>query len=145
MVAAAQARLAKLKDAGTDELREKAELQEALIRRWDGAERVTGQVGERTGFALGLSWVGASPPTCSGAATALVARHQQREHQPPPGLLRIGRGLPRPCAAPLCPTASPQPAPCAPPHAPSEEQRLEVARALIDFQMEVNEAKQVGS
>jgi hypothetical protein len=28
-----QARLAKLKDAGTDELREKAELQEALIRR----------------------------------------------------------------------------------------------------------------
>ncbi|KIZ06413.1 Kinesin-like protein FLA10 [Monoraphidium neglectum] len=31
--AALQARLAKLKDAGTDELREKAELQEALIRR----------------------------------------------------------------------------------------------------------------
>lgn len=28
------ARLAKLKDAGTDELREKAELQEALVR-WD--------------------------------------------------------------------------------------------------------------
>jgi hypothetical protein len=28
----AQARLAKLKDAGTDDLREKAELQEALIR-----------------------------------------------------------------------------------------------------------------
>lgn len=27
-----QARLAKLKDAGTDELKEKAELQEALIR-----------------------------------------------------------------------------------------------------------------
>lgn len=29
---ALQARLAKLKDAGTDELREKAELQEALVR-----------------------------------------------------------------------------------------------------------------
>jgi hypothetical protein len=30
--AALTARLAKLKDAGTDELREKAELQEALVR-----------------------------------------------------------------------------------------------------------------
>jgi hypothetical protein len=30
--AALMARLAKLKDAGTDELREKAELQEALVR-----------------------------------------------------------------------------------------------------------------
>ena len=32
--AALTARLAKLKDAGTDELREKAELQEALVRCW---------------------------------------------------------------------------------------------------------------
>jgi hypothetical protein len=31
-VAALNARLAKLKDAGTDELREKAELQDALVR-----------------------------------------------------------------------------------------------------------------
>lgn len=98
------ARLAKLKDAGTDKLREKAELQEALVR-------------------------------CAARLKPCCHRRSAPCHlcvQTPIRLYGAAdRAQPLVAAVPACTQVR-----------RSEEQRLEVSRALVDFQMETNEARQ---